>query len=97
MSDIYWFDECPECKAKVTDQMAMPELSGYEGDILHCSKCKATFIVYMSLYKLKKGKRKVQKLKKEAKEVSRLAEKVKKRYPPEYFSKIQREILNQNW
>ena len=52
MSDMTYFDRCPACKAEVTDKMDMPELSGYEGEIVKCSKCKTKFLIITVLKKL---------------------------------------------
>jgi len=57
MSDIWYFDECPACKAEITDEMGMPELSGYEGDVARCSKCKAKFLIITILKKLNEKKK----------------------------------------
>ena len=58
MSDVYWFDQCPSCKAKIIDRMGMPGLCGYEGNTVKCSKCKTKFRLEMKLVKVKNEKTK---------------------------------------
>ena len=53
MSDMNYFTECPACKTHRVDKMWMPELSGYEGDVAKCSKCKTKFLIITVLRKTK--------------------------------------------
>ena len=49
MTDIHWFSQCPKCGAERFDLTGMPQLGGYEGDVVVCSKCKSKFRILTTL------------------------------------------------
>ncbi len=54
MSTAYYFEKCPKCKVVRTDGMGFPELAGYEGDEVECSKCKRRFVIKVILEEKKR-------------------------------------------
>jgi len=49
--------KCPVCGAKETNQLGLPELAGYVGGWVTCSKCKAKFVILANLNEIKKKKK----------------------------------------
>lgn len=50
MSDAFYFDCCPNCNAEISDKdFGDPELGGYIGDTVKCSKCGHLFTITATL------------------------------------------------
>jgi phage FluMu protein Com len=56
MSDVYYFDICPKCKAdfKWATPDGEAEFSGYVGDQVKCPECKTIFRIVIELKEIKK-------------------------------------------
>ncbi len=55
MSEIYYWEKCPKCKAENAGYIGYPELGGYVGDQATCSKCKTIFKIVIELKEIKKN------------------------------------------